>query len=676
MMPDRMASSRRPSRSPAEAPEESEADSTRIRSSNDVRRNAPLQEEAEAYPEEEYPEEGGQDVSTAEEEIPALEDEDDNPDATRAGPPLTLEITEGPDKGKRKRFKSVRMVIGRGLDCDVVLSDQSVSRRHVELVYGEGGVLLRDLGSGNGTKVNDERVDERALVHEDVISIGRTSLRFIDEQERIKRMRAEAEEAERKEKEEKEEAERQAREKEEAEKKDAEANTDAASMEEQPDGDGESAAEGNPQDKKTEVRHINDIPRRNPPKKTRLGLMVAGALVLLIALLGGGVLFIKRGPPPPPPPNPQQEKARSLLQEAHKAFRTGNYAEAVKLAGEAEEIFPGVDTEGFLPKARGELSIVQAFARVRELMAEYKFTEARELLAKTPRGTAQLTEDLRKKLEGELETAAVEYLVKQVEEALEARNVEGARALIQRLPRERQPLYIGKLGELEALIASQAADAAARDRANKAAAARRAKEQREAFIAAAFGTVEMRFNAGDYARAALECDRVIDAHRSDKEIRDRAKTLKTLIPQFARVYQDAQRKLQANALESAARPLRSSAELYQRIGLKGPLGDTLDAQVATSAVVAGRGALARNDIASAASFFGEALRLRPDDAKAREGMDSIQGKLEELFKLAYLQRDRDPEGSAQKFRLISQLALEGSEVKAKAQEQLQALAQP
>jgi len=508
MMPDRMASSRRPSRRPAEAPEESEADSTRIRSSNDVRRNAPRQEEEEAYPEEEeYPEEGGQDVSTAEEEIPALEDEDDNPDATRAGPPLTLEITEGPDKGKRKRFKSVRMVIGRGLDCDVVLSDQSVSRRHVELVYGEGGVLLRDLGSGNGTKVNDERVDERALVHEDVISIGRTSLRFIDEQELIKRMRAEAEEAERKQKEE---AERKAREKEEARQKAAEAAATGAPSSE----GGESAANGQ-EDRKTQVRHINDIPRRNAPKQTKLGLLMAGALGVLIVLLGGGVLFIRRGPPPPPPPNPKEESARSLLQDARKAFRAGNYEEAVKLAEEAEAEFPTLDTESFLPKAREELSIVQTFAQVRALAAELKFEEARALLEKTPRGTAQSTADLRKKLEAELETGAVEYLVKQVEEALEARDVEGARALIQRLPQERQPLYLGKLGELETLLASEAADAAANDRALRAAAARRAREQREAFIASAFNMVETRFNAGDYSRAALECDRVIDAHRSD-----------------------------------------------------------------------------------------------------------------------------------------------------------------
>jgi hypothetical protein len=263
-----------------------------------------------------------------------------------------------------------------------------------------------------------------------------------------------------------------------------------------------------------------------------------------------------------------------------------------------------------------------------------------------------------------------------VDAALEARDVDGARALIQGLPIERQPLYLGKLEELEELIAAEAQDEAAQDKALRAAAARRAKEQREAFIAAAFGPVETRFSAGDYSRAALECDRVIDAHRTDKEIRERAKRLKSLIPQFARVYQDAQRKVQSNALESAARPLRTAADLYRQIGFKGPVGDTLNGHLASAALVAGRAALTRNDLATAASFFNEALRLRPEDSKARDGLHALQGKLEALYQQAYIQRDRDPEDSAEKFRLIGQLAAEGSEVKTQAQEQLQALEQP
>ncbi|HYO74050.1 MAG TPA: FHA domain-containing protein, partial [Archangium sp.] len=528
--PNRRSSRRSPSDEPQQAPQ----DSTRIKSASAVRRNAPRDEEYgaaedEAYPPDEDTGEGPYDDEGT--PTPGVED-DDNPDATRAGPPLTLEILEGPDQGRKKRFRSVRMVIGRGQDCELMLLDQSVSRRHVELVYGgESGVMLRDLVSGNGTRVNDERVDECKLKHNDVISIGRTKLRLIDEQEAVRQMRLAADEAERKEKED---AERKAKEDEEAAKKAAEAEAAGAAAEASatPEGGAEPDAE---RDKKTQVRDIRDIPRRNPPLRTHLGLLAAAALVLLIALIGGGVLFIKRGPPPPPPPHPKEELAQGLMQEARTAFRNGDYAKAVKLAEEAEATFPGLPTNGFLQTARAELAIVQAFEQVRQLAGENKFEAARALLSKTPHGTVK-TEEMRGKLDAELATAEVSWRVKQVEMALDARDVEGARALIYQLPSERQPLYQSKLKELEELIAQEDKDAAAQDRAARAAAARRAKEQREAFIAAAFSPVEQRFTAGDYSRATLECDRVIDAHSDDKEIRDRARLLKKLVPQFARVY--------------------------------------------------------------------------------------------------------------------------------------------
>lgn len=675
-MPVRMAPPNRRSsrRSPSDEPQQAPQDSTRIKSASAVRRNAPREEEEygaaedESYPpDEDTGDQGYDDEGTP---TPGVED-DDNPDATRAGPPLTLEILEGPDQGRKKRFRSVRMVIGRGQDCDLMLLDQSVSRRHVELVYGgESGVMLRDLVSGNGTRVNDERVDECKLKHNDVIFIGRTKLRLIDEQEAVRQMRLAAEEAERKEKEE---AERKAKEEEEAAKKAAEApaagtGDEAAANPEGGDPDAE-------KDKKTQVRSINDIPRRSPPPRTNLGLLAAAALVLLIALIGGGVLFIKRGPPPPPPPNPKEVLAQGMMQEARTAFRNGDYAQAVKLAEEAEAVFPGLPTDGFLQTARTELSIVQAFEQVRQLAGENKFQEARELLSKTPHGTVK-TEELREKLDTELATAELSWRVKQVEMALDARDVEGARALIRQLPVERQPLFLSKLDELEMELDQEDRDAAAQDRAARAAAARRAKEQREAFIATAFSSVEQRFNAGDYSRAALECDRVIDAHSDDKEIRDRAKLLKKLLPQFGRVYQDAQRKVQANALESAARPLRSAAELYRQIGFKGgPVGDTLNGQLAASAVVAGKAALARNDLANANAFFNDALRLSPEDATAQAGLESVQRRLNDLFKSAYLIRDREPEEAMEKFRLVVQLAAEGSELKTKAEAQLLALEQ-
>ncbi len=111
---------------------------------------------------------------------------DDDEDALPEGedaviPPYRFEITAGPDKGKVLTFRGVRLVLGRTEGCNVILEDGSVSRRHLELVAGEKGVLLRDLGSGNGTKVNGERVAEVMLAHGAVIALGKTRLRFVDE---------------------------------------------------------------------------------------------------------------------------------------------------------------------------------------------------------------------------------------------------------------------------------------------------------------------------------------------------------------------------------------------------------------------------------------------------------------------------------------------------------------
>jgi WD40 repeat protein len=58
-----------------------------------------------------------------------------------------------------RRFASTTIVIGRATDCDLVLDDPSVSRRHCRLTRGAEGWLVEDLGSANGTLVDDARAD-------------------------------------------------------------------------------------------------------------------------------------------------------------------------------------------------------------------------------------------------------------------------------------------------------------------------------------------------------------------------------------------------------------------------------------------------------------------------------------------------------------------------------------
>jgi len=68
------------------------------------------------------------------------------------------------------------IVIGRSRECDLVLDDRNVSRRHAELVREGDGFVLRDLDSTNGSSVNGRRVRTAPVASGDTILVGSTSL--------------------------------------------------------------------------------------------------------------------------------------------------------------------------------------------------------------------------------------------------------------------------------------------------------------------------------------------------------------------------------------------------------------------------------------------------------------------------------------------------------------------
>lgn len=80
--------------------------------------------------------------------------------------------------GKRVVLEAEPISIGRLPECTVVLSDPNVSRRHAELRRQGSDVLLVDLQSTNGTRVNGVPVRERTLADGDEIMVGTTTLRF------------------------------------------------------------------------------------------------------------------------------------------------------------------------------------------------------------------------------------------------------------------------------------------------------------------------------------------------------------------------------------------------------------------------------------------------------------------------------------------------------------------
>jgi Protein of unknown function (DUF3662)/FHA domain len=80
--------------------------------------------------------------------------------------------------GRRVGIGEDPVSIGRLPECDIVLSDPNVSRRHAEVRRRGNDFVVVDLGSTNGTKVNGAGVRERVLVDGDDITVGGTHIRF------------------------------------------------------------------------------------------------------------------------------------------------------------------------------------------------------------------------------------------------------------------------------------------------------------------------------------------------------------------------------------------------------------------------------------------------------------------------------------------------------------------
>ncbi len=94
---------------------------------------------------------------------------------------FVAEVTEGPDRGFRYAFDSVRptnVLIGQGLACDVRLTDGQVSRRHAALDFTDRGLRLTDLESTNGTSVGGLRVAEAYLVGGETLRMGESAIRI------------------------------------------------------------------------------------------------------------------------------------------------------------------------------------------------------------------------------------------------------------------------------------------------------------------------------------------------------------------------------------------------------------------------------------------------------------------------------------------------------------------
>lgn len=93
---------------------------------------------------------------------------------------LTVEVVEGPDKGRSLCADSEILTIGSAPGNDLVLTDSAVSGYHLELACRADGVAVTDLGSTNGTRLGATKLQRATVPIGTLLKLGRTQLRIND----------------------------------------------------------------------------------------------------------------------------------------------------------------------------------------------------------------------------------------------------------------------------------------------------------------------------------------------------------------------------------------------------------------------------------------------------------------------------------------------------------------
>ena len=95
----------------------------------------------------------------------------------KAAPRLVGTLTA--PTGSMFPLSEAEMIIGRDPSCAIALNDNSISPTHAKITRGDQGFTLEDLGSKNGTFLNDHRVTQkRSLSNQDVVRVGKVVLTF------------------------------------------------------------------------------------------------------------------------------------------------------------------------------------------------------------------------------------------------------------------------------------------------------------------------------------------------------------------------------------------------------------------------------------------------------------------------------------------------------------------
>jgi predicted component of type VI protein secretion system len=91
---------------------------------------------------------------------------------------ITLRVLDGPNRGEVYESLPTPVTVGREEGNSIQLNDERVSRFHLKIQEDQDRVVLTDLESTNGTKVNGEGIQLRILRHGDMVAVGRSVMLY------------------------------------------------------------------------------------------------------------------------------------------------------------------------------------------------------------------------------------------------------------------------------------------------------------------------------------------------------------------------------------------------------------------------------------------------------------------------------------------------------------------
>src|SRR6187399_1399849 len=107
---------------------------------------------------------------------------------------ITIRILDGADRGRVYDNLNPPITVGREEGNTIQLNDERVSRFHIKIQEDHNRLVITDLESTNGTKINGEDVQLRILRYGDMIQVGRSVLLFGSREQiaqRLARLRTE-----------------------------------------------------------------------------------------------------------------------------------------------------------------------------------------------------------------------------------------------------------------------------------------------------------------------------------------------------------------------------------------------------------------------------------------------------------------------------------------------------